>query len=192
MAMVAAGVWMATTIVARSMRGKPVQSATFLLFSWLQVFTAAGFAFSHGANDIANAIGPFAAILDVLRSGAVHGSAAVPPVAMIAFGVALIAGLWFLGKEVIRTVGHRLTNMHPASGFSAELAAAAVVMLASILGIPVSSTHILIGAVLGVGLVNRRANWELMKPIGLAWVVTLPASMLLGAGCFLGLSALFP
>ncbi len=73
MAMIAASVWMATSIFARSMRGKS------LLFSWLQVFTAAGFAFSHGANDIANAIGAIAAILDVLRSGSIHAAASVPP-----------------------------------------------------------------------------------------------------------------
>ena len=71
--------------------------------------------------------------------------------------------------------------MHPASGFAAELAAAAVVMGASILGLPVSSTHILIGAILGVGMVNKSANWRLMKPIGLAWIITLPASASIGS-----------
>ena len=75
--------------------------------------------------------------------------------------------------------------MHPASGFSAELAAAAVVMGASSLGIPVSSTHILVGAVLGIGLVNKNTNWRLMKPIGLAWVITLPAAATISAISFL-------
>ncbi len=74
--------------------------------------------------------------------------------------------------------------MHPTSGLSAELAAAAVVMLASVFGLPVSSTHILIGNVLGVGLVNKSANWELMKPIGLAWIITLPAAGILSAITF--------
>lgn len=154
------------------------------MFSWMQVFTASGFAFSHGSNDIANAIGPFAAVLDILRTGQVGSSAAVPTIAMVTFGVALIAGLWFIGKEVIQTVGHNLTKMHPASGFSAELSAAAVVMAASLLGLPVSSTHILIGAVLGVGMVNHSTNWGLMKPIGMAWVITLPAAGIIAAITF--------
>jgi len=191
MGMIGAAAWMATYIFARTLRGDSLDRSTFLIFSWLQVFTASGFAFSHGANDIANAIGPFAAILDVLKTGTVGTEAAVPPAAMMAFGVALIVGLWFIGKEVIATVGHNLTEMHPASGFSAELAAAAVVMMASTLGLPVSSTHILIGAVLGIGLVNKQTNWALMKPIAMAWVITLPAAASLSAACFLILNAAF-
>ncbi len=191
MGMVGAGVWMALFIFAKTLHGKSLGRSTFLLFSWMQVFTAAGFAFSHGSNDIANAIGPFAAILDVLRTGSIEHEASIPPEAMVTFGVALICGLWFIGKDVIRTVGHSLTKMHPASGFSAELAAAAVVMLASMLGIPVSSTHILIGAVLGIGLVNRQTNWGLMTPIALAWVITLPVAALLSSLAFLALNALY-
>ncbi len=191
MGMVAASVWMATFIFAKTLKGETLDRSTFLMFSWLQVFTASGFAFSHGANDIANAIGPFAAILDVLRTGEVGAEAGIPAIAMVAFGVALIAGLWFIGKEVIKTVGTELTRMHPASGFSAELAAAAVIMLASTFGIPVSSTHILIGAVLGIGLVNRQTNWALMRPIALAWIVTLPAAALLASITFVALSNAF-
>jgi len=191
MFMVSALVWMSTYIMAKSLHRRSLSSSTFVLFSWMQVFTASGFAFSHGSNDIANAIGPFAAILDVLRTGQLGENAAVPPVAMLTFGVALIAGLWFIGKEVIQTVGHNLTKLHPASGFSAELAAATVVLLASMLGIPVSSTHILIGAVLGIGLVNKKANWGLMKPIALAWVITLPASAIMSSIFFLIFSNLF-
>ncbi|MEA1892392.1 MAG: inorganic phosphate transporter [Campylobacterota bacterium] len=191
MMMIASAVWMATYILAKTLKGKSLEKSTFLMFSWMQVFTASGFAFSHGSNDIANAIGPFAAILDVLRTGEIGASAAVPPVAMLTFGVALIAGLWFIGKEVIQTVGTNLTKMHPASGFSAELAAAGVVLIASMFGIPVSSTHILIGAVLGIGLVNHEANWGLMKPIALAWVITLPAAAILSSITFLALSNIF-
>jgi PiT family inorganic phosphate transporter len=186
--MVGASVWMAIYIFTRTLKGRTLERSTFLLFSWMQVFTAAGFAFSHGSNDIANAVGPFAAVLDVLRQGAVGTTAPVPPAVMLTFGIALVAGLWFIGKEVITTVGHSLTEIHPASGFSAELSAAGVVMLASALGIPVSSTHILIGAVLGIGLVNRQTNWSLMRPIALAWVLTVPAAALLSAMTFLGLT----
>ncbi|WP_156761028.1 inorganic phosphate transporter [Microbacterium karelineae] len=191
MGMVGAAVWMAVYIFTKTLRKQALTKSTYLLFAWMQVFTASAFAFSHGANDIANAVGPFAAVLDTLRSGAVEAEAAVPPAVMVAFGVALLAGLWFIGRKVITTVGKNLTEIHPASGFAAELAAASVVMLASVLGLPVSSTHILIGAVLGVGLVNKAANWKLMRPIGLAWIITLPAAGLIGAGGYLALSAIF-
>ena len=189
--MIGAGIWLATFIYAKTLKRKDLGKSTFLMFSWMQVFTAAGFAFSHGANDIANAIGPFAAIMDVLRTGEIGTSAPIPPVVMLTFGIALIVGLWFIGKEVIATVGTNLAEMHPSSGFTAELAAASVVMMASLLGLPVSSTHILVGAVLGIGLVNRNANWQMMKPIGLAWIITLPASSILAVLCFLGLNAMF-
>ncbi len=185
MGMIGALTWMATFLVVRMMGDKNLERSTFVLFSWLQVFTASGFAFSHGSNDIANAVGPFAAIMDVLRTGMVESSAAVPKIAMLTFGIAMVAGLWFIGKYVIQTVGHELTKIHPASGFSAELSAASVVLLASTFGIPVSSTHILIGAVLGIGIVNANANWGLMKPIALAWVITLPAAALLSGFMFI-------
>ena len=189
--MIAATVWMAVFIFARSLKKHDLSRSTFVLFSWMQVFTASAFAFSHGSNDIANAIGPFAAILDVLKTGQINDEAGVPPAVMLTAGVALIVGLWFVGRFVIKTVGSGLTEMHPASGFAAELAAAGIVMLASVMGLPVSSTHILIGAVLGVGIVNKAANWKLMKPIALAWVITVPVAALLGAGGVLVLRAVF-
>lgn len=181
MGMVGAIVWMAVFIFARSLKKKSLSNATFLLFSWMQVFTASAFAFSHGSNDIANAIGPFVAVLDVLKTGEINDEAEVPIAVMMAMGVGLIAGLWFIGRYVIKTVGSGLTKMHPSSGFAAELSAAGVVMGSSLLGLPVSSTHILIGAVLGVGMVNKAANWNLMKPIATAWVITLPISAVIGA-----------
>lgn len=176
MGMIATAVWLAVYIFARTLKRQDLDRSTFLLFSWMQVFTASAFAFSHGSNDIANALGPFVAILDVLKTNEISSESGVPLAVMATMGVALISGLWFIGRYVIQTVGSGLTKMHPASGFAAELSAAVVVMIASLLGLPVSSTHILIGAVLGVGIVNRAANWNLMKPIGLAWVITLPAA----------------
>jgi len=189
--MIGAAIWVGTFIYAKTLKRKDISKSTFLMFSWMQVFTASGFAFSHGANDIANAIGPFAAIMDVLRTGSIGSAAAVPPEAMLTFGVALIVGLWFIGKEVIQTVGKGLAELHPSSGFAAELAAASVEMAASVFGLPVSSTHILVGAVLGIGLVNRNANWKMMKPIALAWVVTLPAAALLAVISFFALRSIF-
>jgi inorganic phosphate transporter, PiT family len=189
--MLAMGVWMATTVFARALKKQSISRATFIIFSWMQVFTACAFAFSHGANDIANAVGPFAAVLDVLSTGVISAEAAVPTAVLVAFGIALVSGLWFVGRRVIHTVGTGLTTMHPSSGFAAELAAATIVLLASVLGLPVSSTHILIGAVLGVGIVNRAANWKLMRPIFLAWIITLPAAAGIGAVVVLVLRAVF-
>jgi PiT family inorganic phosphate transporter len=181
MAMIGAAVWLAVYVFAKTLRKQTVPRAAYIIFSWMQVFTASAFAFSHGSNDIANAVGPFAAVLDVLRTDSVHGQATVPFAALLTCGIALIVGLWFIGRKVISTVGTKLTEIHPASGFAAELAAAGVVMAASVSGLPVSSTHILIGAIIGVGLVNRSANWKLMKPIALAWVITLPAAAIIGS-----------
>lgn len=191
MGMVAAVVWMAVYIFSRTLKKQALNRSTFLLFSWMQVFTASAFAFSHGSNDIANALGPFVAVLDVLKTNSISEESSVALPVMVAMGVSLIAGLWFIGRFVIRTVGSGLTKMHPASGFAAELSAAAVVMGASVLGLPVSSTHILIGAVLGVGLVNKDANWGLMKPIALAWVITLPAAAIISSGTVAVLRVIF-
>ncbi|MCL1920741.1 MAG: inorganic phosphate transporter [Kiritimatiellaeota bacterium] len=189
-AAVSLAAWRIIAVLAKSLRKKTLSRSTLLLFNWMQVFTASGFAFSHGSNDIANAVGPFIVVWDVLTKGEVQNTP-IPTVAMIAFGIAMCAGLWFIGKEVVQTIGMNLTEIHPASGFSAELSAATVVMFATVFGIPVSSTHILVGAVLGIGLVNRATNWRLMRPIALAWVVTLPASAFLGALVFLALRAVF-
>ena len=194
MGMIGAMVWLTAFIYTKTIRGKHKEDlgkATFIMFSWMQVFTACAFAFSHGSNDIANAVGPFVAILDVIREQAITEKSSVPTPVMVTFGVALIVGLWFIGKEVIQTVGTNLTEMHPASGFSAELAAAAVVMAASSFGLPVSSTHILVGVVLGIGLVNKNTNWKLMRPIGLAWVITLPVAACISALLFMLFGWLF-
>ncbi|WP_298061268.1 inorganic phosphate transporter [uncultured Campylobacter sp.] len=183
--------WLLMFIFAKTLRRSNLNKSAFLMFSWLQVLTASGFAFSHGSNDIANAVGPFAAIIDTMATNSINPSTPVPQQIMIMFAVALIAGLWFIGKEVIATVGTNLTKIHPASGFSAELASAVVVMAASVLGLPISSTHVLIGAILGIGLVNHSTNWSLMKPIGLAWIITLPVSALLSAFAFVLLRHVF-
>ena len=183
--------WLLMFIFAKTLRRSNLNKSAFLMFSWLQVLTASGFAFSHGSNDIANAVGPFAAIIDTMATNSINPSTPVPQQIMIMFAVALIAGLWFIGKEVIATVGTNLTKIHPASGFSAELASAVVVMAASVLGLPISSTHVLIGAILGIGLVNHSTNWSLMKPIGLAWIITLPVSALLSAFAFVLLRNVF-
>lgn len=178
-------------VLVKSFVKGDVHKETVRIFSVLQVFTASSFAFSHGANDIANAVGPFAAVIDVLSTGEINAQAPVPTIVMFTFGVSLIVGLWFIGKEVIATVGTRLAEIFPVTGFAAELGATAVILAATKLGIPVSSTHILIGAVLGIGVLNRDANWSMMKPIAMAWVITLPAAALMSAIIFMMLKIAF-
>ncbi|HEF3744841.1 TPA: inorganic phosphate transporter [Campylobacter jejuni] len=175
-----------TFAIVKIVKKTELNKTTDRIFSWFQIFTASSFAFSHGANDIANAIGPFGAILDVLKNGTINATSPVPFAALAMFGVALVVGLWFLGKEVITTVGSKLATIRPTTGFSAELGASIVILLATQFGIPVSSTHILIGAILGIGVYNKNANWIMMKPIGLAWIITLPAAGIMAALVFLG------
>ncbi|WP_038813874.1 inorganic phosphate transporter, partial [Campylobacter jejuni] len=158
--------YVVTFAIVKIVKKTELNKTTDRIFSWFQIFTASSFAFSHGANDIANAIGPFAAILDVLKNGTINATSPVPFAALAMFGVALVVGLWFLGKEVITTVGSKLATIRPTTGFSAELGASIVILLATQFGIPVSSTHILIGAILGIGVYNKNANWIMMKPIG--------------------------
>lgn len=155
------------------------------LFSWFQIFTASSFAFSHGANDIANAIGPFVAILDILKTDAINENSSVPFIAMVTFGIALVVGLWFLGKEVITTVGTKIATIKPTTGFSAELSSSFVILIATQMGLPISSTHVLIGAILGIGIYNKDANWGSLKQIGLACVVTIPVAMVGSAISFM-------
>ncbi|WP_283801940.1 inorganic phosphate transporter [Campylobacter jejuni] len=178
--------YVVTFAIVKIVKKTELNKTTDRIFLWFQIFTASSFAFSHGANDIANAIGPFAAILDVLKNGTINATSPVPFAALAMFGVALVVGLWFLGKEVITTVGSKLATIRPTTGFSAELGASIVILLATQFGIPVSSTHILIGAILGIGVYNKNANWIMMKPIGLAWIITLPAAGIMAALVFLG------
>ncbi|ENI6365963.1 inorganic phosphate transporter [Campylobacter jejuni] len=178
--------YVVTFAIVKIVKKTELNKTTDRIFSWFQIFTASSFAFSHGANDIANAMGPFAAILDVLKNGTINATSPVPFAALAMFGVALVVGLWFLGKEVITTVGSKLATIRPTTGFSAELGASIVILLATQFGIPVSSTHILIGAILGIGVYNKNANWIMMKPIGLAWIITLPAAGIMAALVFLG------
>ncbi|EAI2721587.1 inorganic phosphate transporter [Campylobacter jejuni] len=178
--------YVVTFAIVKIVKKTELNKTTDRIFSWFQIFTASSFAFSHGANDIANAIGPFAAILDVLKNGTINATSPVPFAALAMFGVALVVGLWFLGKEVITTVGSKLATIRPTTGFSAELGASIVILLATQFGIPVSSTHVLIGAILGIGVYNKNANWIMMKPIGLAWIIALPAAGIMAALVFLG------
>lgn len=151
------------------------------IFAWLQIVTAASMAFAHGANDVANAIGPLAAIVNVLRSGAVVLHSAVPFWVLTLGGVGIVIGLATWGWRVVETIGKKITELTPSRGFAAEFGAATTVLIASLLGMPISTTHTLVGAVLGVGLARGigAINLTTIRDIVISWVVTVPAGALL-------------
>ncbi len=152
------------------------------VFAVLMVFTACGMAFAHGSNDVANAIGPLAAVTSVIaNSGQVTSEAAIPMWILFLGGAGIATGLIMYGHKVMATIGKGITHLTPSRGFAAELAAGTTVVLASATGMPISTTHTLVGAVLGVGFARGIAaiNLKVIKTIFISWVVTLPAGALL-------------
>ena len=151
------------------------------VFAVLMVFTACAMAFAHGSNDVANAIGPLAAIVSVVQSGGEIASKSILPPWILLIGASgIVIGLGMLGYRVMMTVGRSITELTPSRGFAAELAAAGTVVIASGTGLPISTTHTLVGAVLGVGLARGigAINIGVVGKIILSWIVTLPV----GAG----------
>ncbi|KAA9129864.1 inorganic phosphate transporter [Marinihelvus fidelis] len=163
------------------------------IFGVLMIFTACGMAFAHGSNDVANAIGPVAAIVSVVASGEVSQSAALPTWVLLLGALGIVFGLATYGFKVIRTVGQRITELTPSRGFAAELAAATTVVIASGTGIPISTTHTLVGAVLGVGFARgmEAINLRVVGNIFLSWIVTLPAGAILAVFFFYTLKGMF-
>ena len=151
------------------------------VFAVLMVFTACAMAFAHGSNDVANAIGPLAAIVSVVQNGGeIASKSMLPPWVLLIGASGIVIGLGTLGYRVMMTVGRAITELTPSRGFAAELAAAGTVVIASGTGLPISTTHTLVGAVLGVGLARGigAINLGVVGKIILSWIVTLPV----GAG----------
>ncbi|MEL7312240.1 MAG: inorganic phosphate transporter, partial [Pseudomonadota bacterium] len=151
------------------------------VFAILMVVTACGMAFAHGSNDVANAIGPLAAIISVAQSGLIAAESATPIWVLLLGGVGIVVGLATYGVRVIATVGEKITHLTPSRGFAAELAAATTIVIASGTGIPISTTHTLVGAVLGVGLARgiEAIDLRVVGRIFVSWVVTIPAGAIL-------------
>ncbi|MCX2973727.1 inorganic phosphate transporter [Halieaceae bacterium IMCC8485] len=151
------------------------------VFAILMVFTACSMAFAHGSNDVANAVGPLAAIVSTVQSGGeIAAKSVMPWWILLIGGLGIVIGLATYGWKVITTVGRKITELTPSRGFAAELGAAATVVTASATGLPISTTHTLVGAVLGVGFARGIAalNLRVIGNIFMSWVITLPA----GAG----------
>ncbi len=164
------------------------------VFTPMMLFTACSMAFAHGSNDVANGIGPLAAVFSIVRSGGeVMQKSDMPVWILFLGGTGIVAGLITLGYRVMLTVGTKITELTPSRGFCAELAVASTVVLASRTGLPVSTTHILVGAVLGVGLARGIGALDLrvVMNIIISWLVTLPAGAALSMVFFFFLKGIF-
>ena len=166
------------------------------VFAVLMIFTACAMAFAHGSNDVANAVGPLAAIVGVIQSGgelAVGAKSAVPGWVLLLGAVGIVIGLATYGYKVIATIGKEITELTPSRGFAAELATATTVVGASAIGLPISTTHTLVGAVLGVGLARGigALNLGVIGKIFMSWLVTLPVGAALSIFFFFILRGIF-
>ncbi|VDN15986.1 unnamed protein product [Dibothriocephalus latus] len=148
------------------------------VFSYAQILTATFGSFVHGGNDVSNAIGPLIGLWIVSTTGSVTMQKNIPIPLLIYGGIGISVGLWVWGFRVIQTIGEDLTAMTPTSGVSIELGSAVTALVASKVGLPVSTTHCQVGSVVAVGLARSRSgvNWKLFTSIFVAWVVTLPVS----------------
>lgn len=151
------------------------------VFAVLMIVTACGMAFAHGSNDVANAIGPVAAVISVAQTGIIAAKSTVSIWILILGGAGIVVGLATFGFHVIATVGKKITQLTPSRGFAAELAAATTIVIASGTGMPISTTHTLVGAVLGVGLARGidAIDLRVVARIFVSWVVTIPVGAFL-------------
>jgi PiT family inorganic phosphate transporter len=164
------------------------------IFIPMMVFTACAMAFAHGSNDVANGIGPLAAVVGLVNSGGEVTQSAELPLWILALGgVGIVVGLATMGYRVMRTIGSQITSLTPSRGYCATLAAAATVVLASKTGLPVSTTHIAVGAVMGVGLTSGVGALDLrvIRDIIMSWLITLPAGAILAMLFFFTLKGIF-
>lgn len=164
------------------------------VFTPMMLFTACAMAFAHGSNDVANGIGPLAAVVSIVQSGGeVMQKAALPLWILILGGAGIVVGLATMGYRVMKTIGTRITELTPSRGYCATLAAATTVVLASRTGLPVSTTHIAVGAVIGVGLARGVGAIDLrvIGGIVMSWLVTLPVGAVLSALFFFTLKGIF-
>ncbi|MEH1865149.1 MAG: inorganic phosphate transporter [Nostoc sp.] len=157
------------------------------LFARFQLLSACFVAFAHGSNDVGNAIAPLAAIVYINRTGSVPTDGLTIPLwILILGGAGIVGGLAVWGKKVIATIGENIIALQPSSGFCAELATATTILIASRLGLPVSTSHALVGGVVGIGLVQniKSIKFQTLKGIAAAWLITIPVSALLSAAIF--------
>lgn len=163
------------------------------IFGYLQIISACIMAFAHGANDVANAIGPLAASITVLQTSVIPNEFTIPLWTLTLGGVGIIVGLATWGWRVVETIGKKITELTPTRGFAAELGAAATIVIASRLGLPISTTHTLVGAVIGVGLARGIEALDISKTrdIFISWMVTVPAGAFIAVALFYIIQGIF-
>ncbi len=151
------------------------------LFAQLQLLTACYVAFAHGANDVANAVGPWAAIFSAVKTKSISVKVHVPFWMLLIGGIAVGGGLMAFGENVIRTIGENITEINPVRGFCAEFGAATTILICSRLGLPISTTHVLVGSVIGIGIARGMGTLDLrvLKNIIASWIITLPFTIVL-------------
>lgn len=197
---IASGVALVGTVIIRRIKPNPKaeKSQHFYtverVFGILMILTACGMAFAHGSNDVANAIGPLAAVIGIATTGDVAADSPLPIWVLVIGGGGIVIGLATYGKRVIATVGEKITQLTPSRGFAAELAAATTIVIASGTGIPISTTQVLVGAVLGVGLARgiEAIDLRVVARIMVSWVVTIPAGAFLAIVFFFIFRAVLP
>ncbi|WP_415009218.1 inorganic phosphate transporter, partial [Cycloclasticus pugetii] len=163
------------------------------IFGSLMVITACAMAFAHGSNDVANAIGPLAAINSIIDTGELSQKSALPMWILLVGGVGIVLGLAMYGRKVIETVGSKITELTPSRGFCCTISAASTVVLASGMGLPISTTHTMVGAVLGVGMARgiSSLNMSVVRGIFMSWIITLPVGGVLAIVFFFILKGIF-
>jgi PiT family inorganic phosphate transporter len=164
------------------------------VFAVLMIFTACAMAFAHGSNDVANAVGPLAAVINVVaNNGEILAESKVPGWILLLGGGGIVVGLATYGYKVMGTIGRKITELTPSRGFAAELGAATTVVLASGTGLPISTTHTLVGAVLGVGMARgiSALHLRMVGTIFASWIVTLPAGAFLAIVFFFMFKGIF-
>ncbi len=165
----------------------PMPNPVERLFARFQLLSACFVAFAHGSNDVGNAIAPLAAIVYINRTGSVPTDGITIPIwILILGGAGIVGGLAVWGKKVIATIGENIIALQPSSGFCAELATATTILIASRLGLPVSTSHALVGGVVGIGLVQniKSIKFKTLQGIAAAWLITIPVSAILSAAIF--------
>ncbi|WP_373530802.1 inorganic phosphate transporter [Nostoc sp.] len=165
----------------------PMPNPVERLFARFQLLSACFVAFAHGSNDMGNAIAPLAAIVYINRTGSVPTDGITIPIwILILGGAGIVGGLAVWGKKVIATIGENIIALQPSSGFCAELATATTILIASRLGLPVSTSHALVGGVVGIGLVQnvKSIKFQTLQGIAAAWLITIPISAILSAAIF--------
>ena len=156
-------------------------------FVYLQIMTAASVAFAHGANDVANAVGPLVVIVDIVSGAGIGTKVTIPLWVLVLGGSGIVLGISTWGYRVIYTIGKKITEVTPTRGFSAELATAFTVLVFSKLGMPISTSHVIVGSVLGVGFARGIAtvDYRVVRNIVYSWLLTIPVAMAFSGGIFL-------